>query len=421
MIVTRGALDRLRAAGVPVTVRPVDVSALLAPSRAAASARDAAPMSQGRLGIFGGWFTDVQDLAAIYDYLDELAGAANGRAHVIVVGRSVEGREIRALQIDARDPGRASILVTGTQHAREWASPMVTMGFADALVRQYGVDRDVRTIATTAAITIVPVVNVDGYVASHNGLRLQRKNMNPRCGVDLNRNYDVQFGTGTTGGPPTCAQENYPGAGAFSEPETRAIESLARSLPNLRLFLDYHAPSEQVMIPYAHTRTRPPDYDRSVARAQLYSSTLATLYGTLHPAREAYDLAQGQGGGAIDWFRMMGTESFAIELRDGRHLGGFELPAAELIPTIEENWVAWRALALAVAQDNGAPRGDLGTPALPAPAASAAPSAPAVDRGGQASGCQIARPGEYAPLSSLGLFTAFALFLRARRHRLRRP
>jgi hypothetical protein len=360
----------------------------------------------------------VQDLAAIYAYLDELAGAANGRAHVIVVGRSVEGREIRALQIDARDPGRASIVVTGTQHAREWASPMVTMGFADALVRQYGVDRDVRTIATTAAITIVPVVNIDGYVASHNGLRLQRKNMNPRCGVDLNRNYDVQFGAGTTVAP-SCEQENYPGAGAFSEPETRAIEGLARSLPNLRLFLDYHAPSEQVMIPYAHTRTRPPDYDRSVARAQLYSSMLATLYGTLHPAREAYDLAQGQGGGAIDWFRTMGIESFAIELRDGRHLAGFDLPAAELIPTVEENWIAWRALALAVAQDNGAPRGDLGTAALPAPPASTTPN-PAGDRGGQASGCQIARSSDCTPLTLSVLIAGLALFLRARRHRLRR-
>jgi hypothetical protein len=107
------------------------------------------------------------------------------------------------------------------------------------------------------------------------------------------------------------------------------------------------------MIPFAHTRQRPDGYEKSVAWAQLYSDTLKSLYGTLHPAREGYDLAQGQGGGAIDWFRVKSIESFGVELRDGREQSGFQLPAEQLIPTVEENWLAFRALLGKVADDAG--------------------------------------------------------------------
>jgi hypothetical protein len=344
LLVTRATLARLRAHGIDVSALPLEVESSFA-------AMIASPSPPGRLGIFGAWFGQVQDLAAIYSYLDELVLAANGRARVMVVGTSIEGRELRALRIGSGS-GRASVLVTGTQHAREWASPMVTMGFADALAR-LGQDPQLRAITDAVDVYILPVVNADGYVASHNGWRMQRKNMNPHCGVDLNRNFDVAFGMGAPEADAGCDAENYPGLAAFSEPETQAIQGLAASLPNLRLFLDYHAPAEQVMIPFAHTRQRPEGYEKSVAWAQLYSDTLRSLYGTLHPAREGYDLAQGQGGGAIDWFRVKFGESFGVELRDGRELSGFQLPAGQLIPTVEENWLAFRALLGKVAEDAG--------------------------------------------------------------------
>jgi hypothetical protein len=63
-------------------------------------------------------------------------------------------------------------------------------------------------------------------------------------------------------------------------------------------------------------------FQKSVAWAQLYSDTLKCLYGTR----------------AIDWFRVKFGESFAIELRDGREL--FQLPTAQLVPSVEENWLA---------------------------------------------------------------------------------
>jgi hypothetical protein len=351
LAVTRAAVTRLRAQGIPLTVQPVDLQAALDGATAPLPRNTLAALDEGQLGMFGEWFAQVKDLTAIYDYLDGLERTANGRAHVEVIGKSFEGREIRALRFAPAEPARASILVTGTQHAREWASPMVAMGLADALVRQTS-DPAVQRLLRHTEVVIVPVVNVDGYVVSHHGLRLQRKNLNILCGVDLNRNWDVEFGAGVPAHG--CAEENFPGQGPFSEPESQALRALASSLTNLRLYLDYHSPAEQVMIPFAHTRVRPPDYDKSRAWAELYASTVRELYGTLHPARDGFDLAQGQGGGAIDWVRLNLAQSFAIELRDGRELAGFELPANQIIPSIEENWLAFRRLALE-ATDEAAP------------------------------------------------------------------
>jgi hypothetical protein len=356
LVVTRAGLEELRAAGIRADVEPMALPDLL--DDAAARRRSPVPRTEGRLALFGDWFSTVPALEGVEGHLVELARAAGGRAQVLTIGHSVQGRPIQALRLVPSLTPVASILVTGTQHAREWASTMVTLGLADGLARQAEQDPRVGWLLERVEVIVVPVVNVDGYVATHQGLRLQRKNLAPGCGVDLNRNWDVAFGAGVPGAG--CDEENYPGPAPFSEPETRAVRDLVASLGDrLRLFLDYHAPSEQVMIPLAFTRERPADYDKSRSWAELYARTLRGLYDTWHPARDAYDLAQGQGGGAIDWFRLNRCQSFAVELRDGRELGGFQLPADQIIPSLEENWVAFLALAEEVARDAGA-----GDPAL---------------------------------------------------------
>jgi carboxypeptidase T len=351
LVVTRATLERMRAAGLAVSAQPIDVQEIV--DRAAVR-RPAATVAPGRLGIFGAALASVPDLDGVYRRLEELEQASGGGARVITIGTSVEGRPLRALRIAPAGPAAATILVTGTQHAREWASTMVALGIADALVGQAPRDPSVEHLVSHLEVVVVPVVNVDGYVATHAGRRLLRKNLDPRCGVDLNRNWDVAFGAGASS--PACHAENYPGPGAFSEPETRAVRDLAASFEGrLRLYLDYHAPAEQVMIPLAYTRSRLPDYDKSRAWAELYAATVRTLYDTWHPARDAYDLAQGQGGGAIDWFRLGWCQSFAVELRDGRELGGFQLPDDQIVPSLEENWLAFQRLALEVAREGGAP------------------------------------------------------------------
>ena len=83
LLVTRQTAARLRAEG--IALRPEDGAA---PAATAASLA----ATPGRLGIFDGWWSQVRNLEAIHQRLDELEQSSPGRARVLTLGRSVEGR-----------------------------------------------------------------------------------------------------------------------------------------------------------------------------------------------------------------------------------------------------------------------------------------------------------------------------------------
>ena len=81
------------------------------------------------------------------------------------------------------------------------------------------------------------MANPDGYEYSRNYDRSWRKNCNTKncycynfwegCGVDLNRNWGYNWGTGVNGihsSNEPCHYEKYHGTGPFSEPETENIK-----------------------------------------------------------------------------------------------------------------------------------------------------------------------------------------------------
>jgi len=286
LVITPASLATLLALGVPLQVEPDDVQSMINASREAVGG---ASREHAALGMFGPWFAKVQQLDAINAYLDELVSLSNGRAKLSTIGNSLQGRPIKAVRISSTAAGteRAGILVTGTQHAREWASPMVTMGLVDALIRRYDLDPDVKKVVDALDVYIIPVVNPDGYVATYNGKRLQRKNMNPKCNVDLNRNWDIWWGMGTPVNG--CNEETYPGTAAFSEPETLAMKQFTSMHKQIKLCFDYHSAAQQVGYPFAFNKSKPTGYDKEKAWAGLYSDTLKSVNGNVLPAVEDYD------------------------------------------------------------------------------------------------------------------------------------
>jgi hypothetical protein len=342
LVVTRATLARLRGAGLRVTATSGSVQRLVDESYA----RNDAVAGPGV--AVTGFFDKVQPLDVIDAQLDELAAASAGRARVVVIGKSIEGRDLRALKLAARNQtGRASVIVTGAQHAREWLSPMVVMGIADGLVTRYESDARVRAVVDALDVYVVPVMNPDGYLRTFDGNRLQRKNLRPTCNVDINRNFATAFGQMVTN---NCRSETTSGPAAFSEPESQALKALAEQLPRLRLYLDYHSSGNQVMIPYAYTREAPPNLAKNQALGELLARE-AQL-----PARPGFNLAQGQGGGSLDWFREKFTDSLVVEL-PGR---GFDPPAAGVAASVEIQWKGFLAVAEVVARENAAGDGDAG-------------------------------------------------------------
>jgi MYXO-CTERM domain-containing protein len=199
--------------------------------------------------------------------------------------------------------------------------------------------------------------------------------MRTGCNIDINRNFPTAFGQRT---PTACTAETTCGPSPFSEPESQALRDLAMKLPRLRFYVDYHSSGNQVMIPYAFTRDAPPGF----AKNQQWGTLLAQEAKL--PARPAYNLAQGAGGGALDWFREKFTESLVVEL-PGR---GFDPPANGIAANVELQWNGWLAVAELVARENPAegvappPAADAGAADAPVASDAAVP----VDAAGGAGG-----------------------------------
>lgn len=84
------------------------------------------------------------------------------------------------------------------------------------------------------------VSNAFGDANSWPTAKNQRKNLkeggdcNPQDqGVDLDRNYDYEFGQSSEGSSADPCKETYRGETAFSEPETQAVKQLVSKYPNL--------------------------------------------------------------------------------------------------------------------------------------------------------------------------------------------
>ncbi|MDQ2676147.1 MAG: hypothetical protein M3Y34_05005, partial [Actinomycetota bacterium] len=217
------------------------------------------------------------------DYTDELDALATAHPEIVrevQIGTSFEGRPIQGVEIaadvDATDDGRPVYVNVGAHHAREWPSAEFPMEFAIDLAEGYGDDARITALLEDVRVVIVPVVNVDGFIASrsfgYDPLRddnqnltaldsaaganaYRRKNCRPDAtdgpsplpcpmrtsGVDLNRNYGAYWGGPGSSGEPTS--QIYRGAAPYSEPESQAIHELSAGI-HPTVFISNHTFTE---------------------------------------------------------------------------------------------------------------------------------------------------------------------------------
>ena len=198
--------------------------------------------------------------------------AGHGQAvhRTVVIGHSVDGRPIHAVETGTR--GEPRILVVGCIHGNECAG----MAVIRALRR--------RTPPKHADLWLVPSLNPDGRAA---GTRQNAR------GVDLNRNFSA--GWSRHGSP---GSTYYSGPRPFSEPETRAARQLVAAVrPKVTVW--YHQHMRLVWTS-----------GTSVAAGRLYASMVGLrLYVHRSP-----------GGAASRWIRhrFPRLHAFAVELRAGR-------------------------------------------------------------------------------------------------------
>jgi murein tripeptide amidase MpaA len=222
----------------------------------------------------------------------------DSRVSVETVGRSVEGRNIYLVKVSS-DPGanKPIIMIDGGHHAREWISHATVMYLLESLVNidiprvsgyscsdqrcREAVRQRARLNLNKYDYLFMPVINPDGYEYSHTSDRLWRKNRSGSfCrGVDLNRNYPFHWSE--SGSSRYSCSDIYSGPRAASEPEVKAVLSVANKYKDrIKMYLSFHCYSQLVLSPYGYARVYPDNYDELKRVADAYLDSVSSLRST---------------------------------------------------------------------------------------------------------------------------------------------
>eukprot|EP00210_Caulerpa_lentillifera_P000773 g748.t1 len=117
----------------------------------------------------------------------------------------------------------------------------------------------IKEILTHTIWKIIPMENPNGRDMFEQGKLCERKNGR---GVDINRNWDIDFGTKEVDYDPS---EEYPGAHAFSEPETQILNKLTEEFKQ-HVWIGVHSGMCAMFMPYDHIGELP---NGTSAEAQL--------------------------------------------------------------------------------------------------------------------------------------------------------
>ncbi len=249
-------------------------------------------------------YTEYDEMVPI---LQGLANTYPSICALYDVGDTWEKREIWALKISdnvaTHETAEKDILIDGNHHANEIMTVEVPLYLAKNLCEKYPTDRDVKLIVDNVETWIIPMLNPDGHnhvFKVYNRWRKNRRdNGGGSYGVDLNRNYDYEWGK-----VPGCSHDpnasTYCGPYAFSKPETQAIRDLVNSNEHqFNYALNYHSSGRYCMYPWNHDYGHPPEPDYTYFKnVSLY--LIETLSGWRHG--NFWETLRYLGSGtACDW------------------------------------------------------------------------------------------------------------------------
>lgn len=290
--------------------------------------------------------------------IDAIVAVNPNLARKFSIGKSLQGRDLVAIHLNSSpealvrriELGRAyslkpGIVFLGNHHAREHLSAEVPLKLADYLVRAYGRDAQITALLNSRDVYIIPMVNPDGveFDIVDGRYKSHRKNMRPTSssggfgrassGVDLNRNYGFQWGTGGSSRNPSS--ETYMGEAPFSEPETLAVKNFVDSKPNLKVLLSFHTFSELILYPWGHKHA-PIDNETDRRTYETLATQMASWNG--YKPEQSSDLYIASGD-TTDWaWGVHGIFSFTFELSPkDMYSGGFYPGQSVIDPVFQAN------------------------------------------------------------------------------------
>ncbi|SDG99755.1 M14 family metallopeptidase [Nonomuraea jiangxiensis] len=216
-------------------------------------AQSAAAARQAQKG--DGVFKRYAGAGGIREEIVAAADARPGIAKVVNLGDTLNGTPITAIKVtrDARklaDGKRPAMLYMAAQHAREWITPEMVRRLLHHFLDGYGTNAELTQLVNTTELWFVPVANPDGYDHTFTpDNRLWRKNLRDNDGdgqltsndgVDLNRNLGYKWGYDDEGSSSLLSSQTYRGRSPQSEPESVAIDNLAKRV-RFTYLINYHS------------------------------------------------------------------------------------------------------------------------------------------------------------------------------------
>lgn len=283
--------------------------------------------------------------AELTDALTQLAQANRDIVSMTSIAKTNEGRDMWAIRISG-DLNNASakpgIIFMAGHHAREHLSIEMPLMLAKYLVEQYRAGNErVVTLINNRDIHLIPIVNPDGaeYDINDGSYKMWRKNRTRNAdgtyGVDLNRNYGYQWGTGGSSASPSS--DTYKGTAPFSEIESTAVKNYVEANENINILLSFHSFSKLILYPWGHKYAAiETANDKRVH--EVMAQKMATWNGYQPQQSSELYIASGD---TTDWsYGVHKIISFTFELdpaNNGFGGGGFYPGAGVIQPVFQKN------------------------------------------------------------------------------------
>lgn len=263
----------------------------------------------------GGYYRYDQMVTAIENLYNTYS--PSGLVDTFHLGLSIENRIIYAIKISDNaatdETGEPEVFFQGVQHAREAIGGSSMIFLMQYLCEQYSANTRIRDLVNNREIYIIVCMNPDGWdynrSTNPNGGGSWRKNrrvIGANVGVDLNRNWSVDWGNCVVI-PSSCASNNssddtYYGTGAFSEPETQAVRNFIRS-KHIVVANDQHSVGPYYSLPFGRPTLHTGADTLTIMQQQWYTAIPALMgkYNGMRAGNSFQALGYEVAGGVKDW------------------------------------------------------------------------------------------------------------------------
>ncbi len=283
-------------------------------------------------GSMGGYLTYEEFLAQLDLMYEKYPNLITPKTPIGDI-KTHEGRDVYFLRVSNNptvDEEKPEILYTALHHAREPNSLSQLIFYLWYILENYEDDPQLKFLVDNTEMYFIPMINPDGYVfnqmAAPNGGGFWRKNRRDNgdgtFGVDLNRNYDYQWGLDDEGSSPFTDSQTYRGPAPHSEPEVQAVTQLVNE-HEFQLALNYHTFSNVLIHPWGYQNQTSEDDHIFKGMAEIITQENTYPYGTAFET-----IGYNANGNSDDWFYAGDSKPkiFAMTPEVGPGLFGFWPP-----------------------------------------------------------------------------------------------